>query len=442
MLQPSDFKITTLGPREVRSPLLLSRDPDDGKSKFVPDESRVLYRVTVANEADFDGSLSMERAGPRDSIYFDPKETCAAIVTCGGTSPGLNSVIRSIVLELHHHYKVAEIIGFKYGLRGINPQHGNDPVRITPEMVRRIHHEGGTVLGSSRGAEDESMIVDRLQELGINVLFCVGGDGTLRGAHAIWNEVERRGAKIAVVGIPKTIDNDIPFVYKTFGFDTAVGVVRAAIDGAHVEAVGAPNGIGIVRTMGRSAGFIAAHGTLASMEVNFCLVPEVPFDLDGECGLLNCVERRIRDRGHVVIVVAEGAGQEHFSDSTRDQDASGNVLHKDIGIFLRAKIKEHLDSRGIISNIKYIDPSYLIRSVPPNASDGIFCNDLARKAVHAAMAGKTDVVIGLWHGTYVHVPNQLVTGSDPRRIHPESFLWRSVVQATGQPSLRSPCGED
>ncbi|MCH7548818.1 MAG: ATP-dependent 6-phosphofructokinase, partial [Candidatus Krumholzibacteriota bacterium] len=337
---------------------------------------------------------------------------------------------------LHYHYQVPDVFGFKYGFRGINPEHGNEPVRLTREFVRTIHNEGGSVLGSSRGAEDEALIVDRLEDLGINVLFCIGGDGTLRGARAIWQEIEKRGANIAVVCIPKTIDNDIPFVYKTFGFDTAVGIVRAAIDGAHVEAVGSPNGIGLVRVMGREAGFIAAYGTLASMEVNICLVPEVPFDLHGAGGFLHCVEERLRDRGHVVIVAAEGAGQELFADRDRDVDASGNVIHKDIGSFLRSEIDEHLKKSGITYNMKYIDPSYMIRSVKANASDAIFCDNLARNAAHAAMAGKTDVVIGLWHGVYVHVPNTLVTTSEGKRIHPESFLWRSVVQATGQPSMR------
>jgi 6-phosphofructokinase 1 len=433
--RPEDLIVRTLGERKVRSQLPLSRVVNDGRSNFVSDEARVLFQVAGVSPADFDLDVSMERAGPRDMIYFEPRDVRAAMVTCGGMSPGLNNVIRSLFLELHYRYQVGEVIGFKYGYRGINPAHGNEPIRITPEFVRTIHHEGGTILGSSRGAEDERLIVDRLEEMGINVLFCIGGDGTLRGAHAIWNEVERRGAEVAIVGIPKTIDNDIPYVYKTFGFDTAVGVVRAAIDGAHVEAVCAPNGIGLVRVMGRDSGFIAAYGTLASMEVNFCLVPEVPFDLQGEGGLLDCLERRVRDRGHAVVVVAEGAGQELFPEQRRDVDASGNVLHRDIGVFLKDQISDHLRERGVVHNIKYIDPSYMIRSVKANASDAIFCDNLARAAAHAAMAGKTDVVIGLWHGVYVHLPNKLVTMSDRKRIHPESFLWRSVVQATGQPHL-------
>ncbi len=437
MFEPGDFKVTTLGERGMRSPLKLSRRQNVGWSNFVPDETRVLYKVTGERDEDFDMTLNMERAGPRDTIFFDPGNTRAAVVTCGGMCPGMNNVIRSLFLELHYHYRVKEVLGFKYGYRGINPEHGNEPVRFTSDFARTVHNEGGSVLGSSRGAENEALIVDRLQDLDIDILFCIGGDGTLRGAHAIWKEAERRGANIAIVGIPKTIDNDIPFVYKTFGFDTAVGVVRSAIDGAHVEATGSPNGIGMVRVMGRESGFIATYGTLASMEVNFCLIPEVPFDLHGEGGLLHCVEERLHERGHVVIVVAEGAGQELFGDKEREVDASGNVLHEDIGILLRNEIKEYLKGRNVVHSVKYIDPSYMIRSVRANASDAIFCDNLARSAAHAAMAGKTDVVIGLWHGVYVHVPNALVINSASKRVHPESYLWRSVVQATGQPALLS-----
>jgi 6-phosphofructokinase 1 len=316
----------------------------------------------------------------------------------------------------------------------MNPAHGIDPVPVTYELIRTIHNEGGSILGTSRGAEEVDVLVDRLAAMDIDILFCIGGDGTLRGAHAIYEEVARRGLQVAIVGIPKTIDNDITFVYKTFGFDTAVEVVRQAIDGAHVEAISSVNGVGLVKVMGRDSGFIAAYGALASMQVNFCLVPEVPFDLEGEGGFLDCLEKRLHKHGHAVIVVAEGAGQQFFRDPGREQDASGNVLPRDIGVFLRERIARHLRDRGFMFAMKYIDPSYMIRSVKANAGDAIFCDNLARNAVHAGMVGKTDVVIGLWHGIYTHVPIPL-TVRGRKHIHPESYLWRSVVAATGQPML-------
>jgi 6-phosphofructokinase 1 len=281
------------------------------------------------------------------------------------------------------------------------------------------------------------MLVNTLLGRGINILFCIGGDGTLKGAHAIAEEIKKRGGDISIVGVPKTIDNDIAFVYKTFGFDTAVGMVREALQAAHTEAACARNGIGLVKVMGRDSGFIAAHGTLASLEVNFCLIPEVDFDLDGEGGLLDLLEKRLRSRGHAVVVVAEGAGQHLFEQASSAKDASGNLQHQDIGLLLKDEINAHMKKIGLESSLKYIDPSYIIRSVRANAADAIFCENLARNAVHAGMAGKTDVVIGLWHGLYVHLPIRLVTQSR-KKINPESYLWRNVVGATGQPlSMKS-----
>ncbi len=433
-MTPEQLIVKTLGQCRVPSPLGLSVQVGDGLAHYVPDSTSVLYKVAAERPEDFDTRLLLERAGPREHLYFDPAHTRVALVTCGGLSPGVNNVIRSIVLELQFQYGVRDIIGFRYGFRGMNPAHGFEPVPLTYELIRGIHNEGGSVLGTSRGGEEIPVMVDRLVELGVDILFCIGGDGTLRGAHAIYEEVERRDLEIAIVGIPKTIDNDITFVYKTFGFDTAVEVVRSAVDGAHVEAIGAVNGVGLVKVMGRDSGFIAAYGTLASSQVNFCLVPEVPFDLDGEGGFLDCLERRLQRHGHAVIVVAEGAGQQFFPDANREQDASGNLVPRDIGVFLRDEIVRFLRGRGHMFSMKYIDPSYMIRSVRANAGDAIFCDNLARNAVHAGMAGKTDVVIGLWHGIYTHVPIPL-TVRGRKHIHPESYLWRSVVAATGQPMV-------
>lgn len=436
----SDFLVESLGERKIVSPLGLSSVTGDGIADYVFDDTRVLYEASFVASENGGGprcDVTMERSGPRELIYFEPKKTTAAMVTCGGLSPGLNNVIRSMFFELHFKYQVAKVLGFQYGYRGINPARGLEPVVLTPAFVRTIHMEGGSVLGCSRGAEDAAVIVDVLVDMGIDILFCVGGDGTLKGAHAIAEEIKRRGKKIAIVGVPKTIDNDIPYVYKTFGFDTAVGVVRDALQCAHTEAVGAPNGIGLVKVMGRDSGFIAAYGTLASTEVNYCLIPEVPFDLHGEGGLLGLLEERMRLRGHAVIIVSEGAGQHLFEGTDRRTDASGNVLHRDIGLLLKEEIQKHFAKANLPVSLKYIDPSYIIRSVHANASDAVFCENLARNAVHAGMAGKTDVVIGLWHGFYVNLPIPLVT-KERKRVSPESYLWRNVVGATGQPlSIRS-----
>ncbi len=427
-----------LGERTIRSPLGLSTVPNDDVADYVRDDSRVaLFVETFEGEAFAPPTL--ERAGPREHVYFDPAQTRAAIVTCGGLCPGINNVIRGMVLELHHKYGVKHVLGFRFGYDGLVDRADPPPVHLGPSQVRSIHAQGGSVLGMSRGAHDPAQMVDTLQTLGVNVLFSIGGDGTLRGAHAIHAEIARRGLPIGIVAVPKTIDNDVPMVDKTFGFESAVDVARQAIDAAHTEARGVRNGIAIVKLMGRDAGFIAAHATLASADVNFCLIPEARFDLEGEHGLLAALERRVRARGHAVVVVAEGCA-EHFAAASRERNASGNVLYGtgalDVGPMLRLAIEGHMRAAGLVCTLKYIDPSYMLRSVPANAIDSIFCDQLARHAVHAGMAGKTDVLIGRCHRVFTHVPLALVTVRH-KRVDTDGELWLAVTETTGQPRLRN-----
>ena len=425
-----DFVIKTLGECRISSPLNLP------ETLYELDEARVRYAAEIPNETDAPENVSFEKAGPRRKIFFDPAETKAAIVTCGGISPGLNDVIRAIVMQLYYKYGVRNILGIQYGYKGLNPSNWLEPLRLLPDDVEGIHELGGTILGSSRGHEDPVVMVNTLEKLSINMLFCIGGDGTLRGAHVIAEEVERRGLSISIIGIPKTIDNDIGYVEKTFGFDTAVSEAHQALQCAHVEARGAQNGIGLVKVMGRDSGFIAAHATLANLDANFTLIPEVPFDMVGKGGFLDMLEQRLKKRHHAVIVVAEGAGQEFFQGAD-EKDASGNILHKDIGVFLRDEITKYFKAKNLPITLKYIDPSYMIRSVAANASDSIFCAHLGRNAVHAAMAGKTDMIVGLWHDLFTHVPIP-VTTSTRKKISPDSFLWLSVLESTGQPlSMKS-----
>ena len=420
-----DFQVKTLGECKFGSPL------DFPECLYVSDETRVRYASEIPNETGSEDGIAFEKAGPRKKNFPDPAETRAAIVTCGGISPGLNDVIRSIVMQLYHKYGVRNILGIRFGYKGLNPANWLEPLRLRPEDVERIHEMGGTLLGSSRGHEEPAVMVNTLEKLGINILFCIGGDGTLKGANAIWQEIEKRGAAISIIGIPKTIDNDISYVAKTFGFDTAVSEARQALQCAHVEAKGAQNGIGLVKVMGRDSGFIAANSTLANLDVNFTLIPEVPFDLYGKGGFLDVLEQRLKKRRHAVIIAAEGAGQEFFADNA-GKDASGNVLHKDIGIFLKDEINSYFKSKDIPITLKYIDPSYMIRSVAANASDSIFCAHLGRNAVHAAMAGKTDMIVGRWHDEFTHVPIPITT-STRKKISTEDSLWLSVLESTGQP---------
>lgn len=429
MLSQSDLRIKTLGPCDHESPLV-------AKGRTFADESiRVRVKRHIGDAPEETGELCFEEAGPRRKIFFNPRETTAAFVTCGGLSPGLNNVIRSGFLELTYNYGVKRILGIRNGYAGLNPDSGLEPMFMTQRFVENIHHLGGTVLGSSRGKQEPAIIVDFMEAREIDILFCIGGDGTQAGAHAIQQEVEKRGLAKSIIGIPKTIDNDVPYVEQSFGYVTALEVASEVLRGAHVEAVGAPNGIGLVKLMGRAAGFIAAGAAIAAQEANFVLVPEVPFPLEGPGGFLEKLERRLLTRGHALIVVAEGAGQHLFEAQDRQRDASGNVRFQDIGTFLRGKITAYFDQLEVPMNLKYIDPSYVIRSVPANAWDRILTDRMARGAVHAAMAGKTDAMMGYWNQEIVHVPIA-VSVSQEKHMSLESDLWNAVLATTGQPDWR------
>jgi 6-phosphofructokinase 1 len=419
----STMNVTTLGEAKYPSPLRRS----------ISDDLRVPETIVRSrNEPLPPEELMFEVAGPREKIFFDPKTTRAGIVTCGGLCPGLNDVIRSLFLELHHAYGVKEVIGFRGGYGGLDPARGAEPILLTAEFVDDIHKEGGTVLGTSRGPVDVTAAVDNLIKRGVNMLFTIGGDGTQRGGNDLFQEAKKRGHALSVVGIPKTVDNDVPFVARTFGYLTAVQEAAVVLDRAHIEARSVHNGISLVKLMGRHAGFIAAGATVASQDVNFCLVPEVPFKLDGPKGFLAALKSRILKRAHAVVVVAEGAGQELLASSSNERDASGNVKLQDIGLFLRDKIDAYFKAENVPVVMRYFDPSYIVRSSPANAEDSIICDLFARYAVHAAMAGKTGLVIGFLHGKFIHVPIELLA-TRKKAMNPNDEGWRAVLAATGQP---------
>jgi 6-phosphofructokinase 1 len=430
MITQADLTVRTLGERRVRSPLPMSTVPGDGVGDFVPDDARMSYEICFrAGKTPSD--LAFELAGPREHLFFDPAETRAAIVTCGGLSPGLNNIIRTLFFELVVNYGIREMLGIRFGYQGLNPQAGTPPIRLTNKLVEEIHHLGGTILGTSRGSQNVRVMVDFLQSQRIDILFCVGGEGTQKGAQEIAMEIGRRNLPIAVVGLPKTIDNDIKFCSRTFGFATAVAEADTVIDRAHTEATGVLNGIGLVKLMGRESGFIAAAATIASGNVNFTLIPEVPFKLEGPDGLLAKLERRLAARQHAVIVVAEGAGQDLIPQHEESYDASGNRLLADIGAFLKKRISEHFGQKKLPINVRYFDPSYFIRSCPANTDDSLLCERLARNGAHAAMAGKTDLLIGLWHDEFVHVPLAISAGQK-KRLSPEDECWTTVLAITAQ----------
>jgi 6-phosphofructokinase 1 len=426
-----DTTIAQLGPCGVPSPLGMSSVPGDMDGDYTPDTARVRYQVRYGTGCDLPADISFEAAGPRQNIYFDPAKTRAAIVTCGGICPGMNNVIRSAFLELTYNYGVPEVYGLRYGYAGLNPACGFEPVLLSRDIVDHIHEHGGTMIGTSRGPQSPEVMTQFLVDQRINLLICVGGDGMLRGAKTISDEALRRQLPIAVVGVPKTIDNDVLYVQRTFGVSTAIERAEEILDCAHIEARSVFNGVGLVKVMGREAGFIACGAALACQEVNLTLIPEMPFCLEGPGGVLEFLRQRLEKRQHALIVVAEGAGQD-LCEAAGITDKSGNKKLGDIGLVLKGRITEHFKSINMPVEVKYFDPSYYIRSVRANSDDAIFCDQLARLAVHAGMAGKTGVVIGQWNGDFTHVPIAMAT-SGKKQVDPESPLWTSVLAATGQP---------
>lgn len=400
---------------------------DSKRSHTISDDVCIPERIVIGA----DPGLQFELAGPRTKLFFDAKKTRAGIVTCGGLCPGLNNVIRSLFLELYYGYGVRDVLGFHGGYSGLDPTCGVEPMKITPQIVDDIHQKGGTILGSSRGPVDIAGAVDNLIGRKVNILFTVGGDGTQRGANDLYQEARRRGHALSVIGVPKTIDNDVGFVSRSFGFFSAIEEAARVLDCAHTEARSVPRGIGLVKLMGRHAGFVTAGAVVASQDVNFALIPEIPFKLES---FLATLKQRMLAKSHAVIAVAEGAGQDLLKTDTTARDASGNVKLKDIGPFLRDKIEAFFKSQGIPVVIRYFDPNYQIRSRPANCEDALLCDLFARHAVHAAMAGKTGIVIGFLHEHFIHVPIELLA-THTKRLDPASGWWRSVLAATGQPAF-------
>ena len=430
----ADLRVNRLGEPGFLSPMAGLVQGRVSSPHYVHESDRVLLDDTLVGAASRLCGVaelpSLEPGGPREYIYFDPSRTRAGIVTCGGLCPGLNNVIRGLVLELADNYGVTDVLGFRDGFRGMVGD--VEPVRLSREVVAGIHNRGGTILGTSRGGQDPGAMVATLERLGVNLLFVIGGDGTLRGAQRIADEADRRGLTLSVVGVPKTIDNDIPYIDQSFGFQTAFTRATESIKSALTEASSTPNGVGLVKLMGRHSGFIACYAALASHDVDFVLIPEVPFQLDGPAGFLASLRRRVAQRGHAVVVVAEGAGQELFAYDGA-VDASGNARLADIGPLLREAILADFAAAGTELSVRYVDPGYAIRSVAANGWDAVYCLRLAQAAVHAAMAGRTAMVVGRWHGRFVHLPIALATGSR-NQVDPDGDLWMSVLEATGQPA--------
>jgi len=428
--------IPDLGPCRIESPLASHFADRSDDRRFVDDSIKILYDALNTTAVERTASTAelpgFEAAGPRSHIFFDAAKLRVGIVTCGGLCPGLNNVIAGLVQELQNLYGVRSITGFRNGYQGFIARFGYDTIDLSDVDIQNIRSHGGTILGTSRGEQDAVEIVDCLERAGIGVLFVIGGDGTMRGAQRISEEIARRGLKIGIVCIPKTIDNDIPYIDQSFGFQTAFAEASKAIRAGYVEATGAPMGVSLIKLMGRYSGFIACFATLADTSADFVLIPEVSFSIDGEGGLLELMHHRIAQKGHCVVVIAEGAGQDHFVDD-HAVDASGNRKLADIGGLLRERVTEYFAEHQLDVSMKYIDPSYAIRSVAANSYDAVYCTQLAQAAVHAAMAGKTALVVGRYRRSFVHLPIPLLT-QFTNKVNPDGDLWWSVLETTGQPT--------
>jgi len=433
-----DFTISRLGVPQINTPLRALLARKCWPVHFVSDQEQVPFDPNIKTLREVfqkgGGILSVERAGPREKIYFDPQKTKAGIVTCGGLCPGINDVIREIVMQLYYRYGTMEIYGFRYGYEGLIETYGHEVKTLTPDTVAHIHRMGGSILSSSRGQQDSSSMVNYLKKLGVNMLFVIGGDGTLRGALDIAEHAEKVKYELSVIGIPKTVDNDILHIDRSFGFETAFSEATKSIISAHAEAKGVKNGVGLVKLMGRSSGFIACFAALAMNDVNFVIIPEVPVELEGKKGFLEVLKKRLEAKKHAVIVVAEGSMQDVIAGEDLGKDASGNIRFKDAGIFLRNRINAYFKNQNMEVNIKYIDPSYIIRSIEASPLDNVYCLRLAQNAVHAAMSGRTKMVVGLRHGHFVHLPMALLA-QGRRQVDADGELWQSVLSATGQPAI-------
>ena len=429
-MSANDFEIKNVIKPEIDNPIELPTN-----RRFMSDEDQIAFdpHITSLTKAfaNQENPRAFEVAGPRSKIAFAPSKTKIAVASCGGLCPGINTVIRSIVLVAWHRYGVKGIQGVRFGYHGLG-RNRRPFIPLDPEIVSKIHTEGGTILGTSRGTPGAEEIVETLKKEEISILFAIGGDGTMRGVNAISKEIERQNLDISVIGVPKTIDNDIPYVRRSFGFETASSIACDAIHAAHTEALAFDRCIGLVKLMGRHSGYIAATAALANGHANLCLVPELPFKLEGSGGLIEQVEERIQRKGRMVIVVAEGAGQYLFDHLEGKTDPSGNRKLGNIGEYLKDKMLSHFENKGDPVAVKYIDPSYTIRSAAPNAADQLLCSRFAQNAVHAAMAGKTAMMIGYWHGRMTHVPVKALEGQS-QKINPEGDLWYNVLESTGQP---------
>ena len=425
-----DLAIARLGERTIDTPL---RDLLGGREEsvhYVTETDRVLLDDTLGvakrRSAGTPAELpAFNPGGPREKLYFEPSTVTAAIVTCGGLCPGLNNVVRALVLQLANAYGVKSILGFRNGYSGLTDT--SAPLALTPELVRDIHNRGGTILGTSRGGQEPAAMVDTLARHRVDMLFVIGGDGSLRGAQKIAAKpppatAARRGGHPEDHRQRHSVDRPELRLPDRVRPRRRVDPRRAHRGRVHRRRRGTGQADGPAQRLHRLLCDTRQPRSRLRPDPRSLLparqLPALPAQARRSAGARSRGRRRGRRAGAVP--------------RSAETDASGNARLGDIGALLRERVTAHFAQHGTPLSLRYVDPGYAIRSVPANAFDAVYCARLAQAAVHAGMAGFTSMVVARWHGRFIHLPIALATATR-NQVDPHGDLWMSVLEATGQP---------
>jgi 6-phosphofructokinase 1 len=450
------------------------------------------------------GQLTFAEAGPRNMLRFPghhKKLLKVGVLVSGGIAPGINAVISGIVQRhvLYHTPQITDlrvpgktprsytlqVFGFRNGFAGLLA--GDDvtvlydsdsPDEKLRAHLRRIANRGGSEIGTSRyddllstadpdkREKDLDQVAENLANRHFDILYVIGGDGSMRAAHATWKRSRDNGKSLSVIGVPKTMDNDILWVWQSFGFLSAVEKAREALQQLHTEATSNPR-LCVVQLFGSDSGFVVSHAALASGVCDAALIPEVPFTMKK---LADYITERLSKRfrpgaggqsPYGMIVMAETAvpqdAEDYLSDPEVDLDenekaaiqafvSKGCRVHgqtpdelrtgglKVVSRVLQKRIREMKVDDAYWADFRVFtnEPRHLLRAIPPSASDVAFGQRLGVLAVDNAMAGYTDFMISQWMTEYVLVPLDLVV-LGRKRVPPNGIFWKSVVASTGQP---------
>ena len=322
------------------------------------------------------------------------------VLTGGGDCPGLNAVIRGVVKKSAGNN--VEIIGIKNGWKGLVD---NESVELGLESVSGILPKGGTILGTSRTnpykrPDDLARVIENYKKMKLDALIAIGGEDTL----GVANKLSKEGKGINVVGVPKTIDNDLNATDVTFGFDTAVNIATEAIDRLHTTAE-SHHRIMVVEVMGRHAGWIAIHSGIAA-GADVILIPELKMDLEEICASLK--RRHAKGKGFSIVVVAEGATFKEGQVITQEEklDSFGHVRLGGIGERLAAEIESRTGFETRVTVLGHIQ-----RGGTPSAFDRVLATRFGVKAMELVLNKKFGYMASLKGTEIVEVPIKEAVGT-------------------------------